>query len=81
MLEIVWEDVWYHSDELHDLFKQMFLTSIKYDELFWEIRHVESTTKKTTKEFAEYIWKIEKWCLQNWFIIPWSMNSDTGIND
>ena len=59
----------YGSDELHEVFKQMFLPPIVVD-LGTEQRTVTgSSSKLTVAEFAEYVDKVEAWAGSNGFAL------------
>lgn len=64
------DELGYETDEIHELLKQMFINPI-----FKEIKGIEfeirkSTTKLSTKEFKEYIEKIQRWASQEEIYIP-----------
>jgi hypothetical protein len=57
-------------DTLHDIFKGMFLKKKAQSEIFGWIEAVGSTKKLPTKEFGEYMEKVELRCAENW-ILTW----------
>lgn len=55
-------------EELHEFFKNKFLSkTVEYEKL-WEQKVVWSTTRLTTKQFSEYIEKIILFCNENWIV-------------
>lgn len=62
MLTIISHDTGHTTDELHDVFKMMFL-GLDYN---WNI----TTTTKTIESFTNYVEKIKQRCAKNNYIIP-----------
>lgn len=68
MLNQIAIDTGNDTDELHEFFKNKFLSKIvEYDKL-WEQKIVWSTTRLTTKQFGEYLEKIMLFCNENGII-------------
>lgn len=70
LLTIIWNDLGYETEELHEVFKNMFLKKTHVSETFGEIQVVWSTTKLTVGWFIEYVEKIQNRCAENWYRIP-----------
>ena len=58
LLTIVGEELGYTKEEVHEAFKNIFLTS--YDE---KLPKVKSTTKLSTVDMEDYLQKIRVYCL------------------
>ena len=54
----------HQTEELHEMFKAKFLGT-QLNELAGEtVTHQRSSTKLTTKEFAEYMERVESWAIE-----------------
>lgn len=61
-MDFIGNEFWYDAEEMHVIFRDMFLKTVSSDDKFWEISHIKSTSELTTKEFAEYVDKIIMRC-------------------
>jgi len=62
ILTIMSRDTWYQKDELHDIFKNMFLNVNDQ----WII----TTAQLTVEQFSEYVENIKKRCAVNGYVVP-----------
>lgn len=71
ILEIIGDDLWYTKNEMHDIFRNMFLKrEVKQDEVFGDLTIVRSTSSLTTIEFMQYIDQIIIRSGGNWISVP-----------
>lgn len=65
LAETSWED----AQDIHDWFKDMFLSKKLESEIFWEKNVVRSTTELTTKEFTDYVEKVANFAASWWVVV------------
>lgn len=71
LLTMVGNELWYLPDEMHDVFKYMFLSErVEYERIGWSIIASKSTSELSTKEFTDYIEAIIRWCAGEGIICP-----------
>ena len=70
VLTIVGNDIGYDPQELHNIFKNIFLKTTHVSDTFGEIQVIGSTTELTVAWFIEYVEKVQRWCNENWYVIP-----------
>ena len=62
MLEIIAQDTGHTKDELHAVFKNMFLNV--------NDQGIITTTQETVEQFSKYVENIKKRCAVNGYIVP-----------
>ncbi len=70
LLTIVQDDTGIDKDELHEIFKNMFLKQTHVSDTFGEIEVIGSTTKLTVWSFIDYVEKLVWRCREQWYEIP-----------
>ena len=70
-IQIIGDDLGYTSEELHEAFKSKFLGIEKRKTIFGkEYETLNSTTELTTKEFSEYMDKIQAFAMMHDITLP-----------
>ncbi|OQB05447.1 MAG: hypothetical protein BWY21_01994 [Parcubacteria group bacterium ADurb.Bin216] len=64
------EELGYETDEIHLLLKEMFIPKKYMTVKGLEFAVIPSTTKLSTKEFKEYIEKIQRWASGQGIYLP-----------
>ena len=83
VLKILSEELWYTSEECHEVFKDRLLTKTYHPNKNKRIKlkRVVSTADLTTIEFEAYLTKIKAFALQKlWILIPDPNNTEFYYN-
>lgn len=71
VMQIIGDDLWYTKNEMHDIFRNMFLKrEVKQDDVFGDLTVIRSTSSLTTIEFMEYVDQIIIRCAGNGISVP-----------